>query len=140
MCGAVLCRPVAPVFSTVVLDGAVGKSEHSPHDDDDAAGDRAIPGKDLRLPAHDQQVEQILVDADRRDDEADIRDGVSDKRSEAADLEAFLDTTETYSGLGERRAAALDRSHAKSDRESSAHDRARLSKHTDAQDDGPVTP
>lgn len=124
-----------------MLDGAVGNSKHSPHGGDDAAGaERALPDEDKRTPAHDQKIEKILVDADRRDTEADVRDGVSDKRAEAADLEAFLDTTETYSGLAERRASALDRSHAKSDRESSAADRAKLSQHGDDSDDEPVTP
>ena len=120
----------------LVLDGAVVNSKHSPHVGDDA--DAASASE--RTPAHDQKTEKILVDADRRDDEAAIRDGVSDKRAEAADLQAFLDTNETYSGHGERRAAALDRSHAKSDRESSAQDRAELAKQKDDADDGPVNP
>ena len=99
-------------------------SAHTPEDGPDEA-------QDLRQAAEDQKIQKILVDAHRRDDEADIRDIESDKRAEAADLEAFLDTSETYSGHGERRAAALDRSHAKSDRESSADDRAELTKHKD---------
>ncbi|POH67788.1 MULTISPECIES: hypothetical protein [Cryobacterium] len=73
--------------------------------------------------------EKILADAERRDDQAELRDVESDKRSEAADLQAFLDTDSSYAGPGERRAAAVDRNHAKSDRESSAADRAQLSEH-----------
>jgi len=45
-----------------------------------------------------------------------------------ADLKAFLDQEGTYDGLGERRAAALDRSHAKNDREASAQDRIQLTR------------
>jgi hypothetical protein len=112
-------------------------SKHSPQDGDDAAGtDPADRAEKHRSPEHDRKTEQILVDADRRDEEAEIRDGVSDKRSEAADLQAFMDTNETYSGLGERRAAAVDRSHAKHDRESSADDRAELAR----QNDNPADP
>ena len=122
-----------------MLDGAVGNSKHSSHGGD-AAAEPALPAEGKRTAAHDEKIEKILDDADRRDDEADARDGVSDKRSEAADLQAFLDTNETYSGLGERRAAALDRSHAKSDRDSSAEDRAELPKKTDDSDDEPVSP
>ncbi|WP_130176804.1 hypothetical protein [Cryobacterium sp. SO1] len=73
--------------------------------------------------------EKILAHAERRDDQAELRDVESDKRSEAADLQAFLYTDSSYAGPGERRAAAVDRSHAKSDRESSAADRAQLSEH-----------
>jgi hypothetical protein len=125
--------------------GTVITSQHSPKDDDDAVASDLIAEPDGQpAPEHDEEydekIEKILVDADRRDDEADIRDGVSDKRAEAADLQAFLDTTESYSGLGERRAAALDRSHAKSDRESSADDRAQLTKKPDDDGDEAVTP
>jgi hypothetical protein len=121
--------------------GTVGTSQHSPKDDEDAVvPDLSAVQEDQPNPDHDEKIEKILVDADRRDDEADIRDGVSDKRAEAADLRAFLDTSETYSGLGERRAAALDRSHAKSDRQSSAEDRARLTGKSDDEPDEPVTP
>ena len=124
-----------------MLDGPVGNSTHPPHGAEGATEAEPAPvAEGERPPAHDQEVEKILLDADRRDDEADIRDGVSDKRAEAADLQAFLDTKETYSGLGERRAAALDRSHAKSDRESSADDRARLARQKDEQGDEPVSP
>jgi hypothetical protein len=122
---------------TVVLDGAVDTSKHTPQDGDNAeSADPATSASEHRASEHDRQIEQILGDADRRDEEADLRDGVSDKRSEAADLQAFLDTTETYSGLGERRAAALDRSHAKSDRKSSAEDRAELARKNDNPADG----
>jgi hypothetical protein len=121
--------------------GTVGTSQHSPKDDEDAVvPDLSAGREDQPTPDHDEKIEKILVDADRRDDEADLRDGVSDKRAEAADLQAFLDTSESYSGLGERRAAALDRSHAKSDRESSADDRAQLTKKPDDDGDESVTP
>jgi hypothetical protein len=121
--------------------GTVVTSQHSPKDDEDAvAPDSGAEPEAQQAPEHDEKIEKILVDADRRDNEADIRDGVSDKRAEAADLQAFLDTTESYSGLGERRAAALDRSHAKSDRQSSADDRAQLTKKNDDESDEPVTP
>jgi hypothetical protein len=121
--------------------GTVGTSQHSPKDDEDAVvPDLSAGREDQPTPDHDEKIEKILVDAGRRDDEADLRDGVSDKRAEAADLQAFLDTSESYSGLGERRAAALDRSHAKSDRESSADDRAQLTKKPDDDGDESVTP
>ncbi|WP_158253845.1 hypothetical protein [Cryobacterium sp. N22] len=121
---------------------AVGNPTDSPHGSGDAAEPDSAqmpehePDEDhnLRQAAQDQKIQKILLDAHRRDDEADIRDIESDKRAEAADLEAFLDTSETYSGHGERRAAALDRSHAKSDRQSSADDRAELTKHKDNPD------
>ncbi|WP_146215833.1 hypothetical protein [Cryobacterium arcticum] len=84
--------------------------------------------------ASSEKNEKILADAECRDDQAELRDVESDKRSEAADLQAFLDTNSSYAGPGERRAAAVDRSHAKSDRESSAADRAQLSEHETDQD------
>jgi hypothetical protein len=121
--------------------GTVVTSQHSPKDDEDAVASDPVAEPDgQHAPEHDEKIEKILVDADRRDDEADIRDGVSDKRAEAADLQAFMDTTESYSGLGERRAAALDRSHAKSDRQSSADDRAQLTKKNNDEPDEAVTP
>ncbi|WP_133160226.1 hypothetical protein [Cryobacterium zongtaii] len=117
----------------------MGNPTDTPHGNADAAGpdsaripqDEQDEARTSSQAAQDQKIEKILVDAHRRDDEADIRDVESDKRAEAADLEAFLDTSEIYSGHGERRAAALDRSHAKSDRQSSADDRAELTKHKD---------
>jgi hypothetical protein len=75
-----------------------------------------------------QQKEQILSNAQQRDQEAEARDVVSDKREMVADLEAFLDRDETYAGLDERRASAVDRSHAKSDRAASAQDRVDLTR------------
>jgi hypothetical protein len=133
------CAGTCRFCHLLVLDGTVVTREHSPEDDEDAATRGPTSDSDV-TPAstHDEQIEKILIDAHRRDDEADIRDGVSDKRSEAADLEAFLDTAETYSGLGERRAAAMDRSHAKSDRESSAKDRVRLTQKDDDEPGGDV--
>ena len=74
------------------------------------------------------EMEQILVDADQRDDEATARDVASDKREMVADLKAFLDQDEAYAGLDERRASAMDRSQAKGDREASAQDRADLTR------------
>ena len=74
------------------------------------------------------ETDKILVDADQRDDAATARDVASDKRELVADLKAFLDPTEPYGGLDQRRAAVLDRSHAKGDREASAQDRAELTK------------
>ena len=74
------------------------------------------------------ETDKILVDADQRDDAAAARDVASDKREMVADLKAFLDSNEPYVGLDQRRAAALDRSHAKGDREASAQDRAELTR------------
>ncbi|WP_130179252.1 hypothetical protein [Cryobacterium sp. SO1] len=82
--------------------------------------------------ARDRKTRKILADAEKRDDAADVRDVESDERAEAADLQAFLDVNEKYSGHGERRAAALDRTSAKSDREASADDRAELAHRDDA--------
>jgi hypothetical protein len=73
-----------------------------------------------------EETKKILVDADRRDDEATARDAESDRREQVADRKAFVDPSGNYPGHGERRAAALDRAYAKTDRESSAHDRALL--------------
>ena len=74
------------------------------------------------------ETDKILVDADQRDEAATARDVVSNKREMAADLKAVLDRVESYAGLDARRAAALDRSHAKGDREASAQDRAELTR------------
>lgn len=70
---------------------------------------------------------RILSDADRRDGEATVRDALSDERDRTADREAFLDPSADYKAVsGQRRAAALDRTHAKGDRAESAEDRTEL--------------
>lgn len=120
----------------------MGNSQNSSADGDDAAVTDSAPTAEgtheeeqhVRPLVQREKTQKILVEADRRDDEADTRDAESDKRAEAADLHAFLNTSEPYFGHGERRAAALDRSHAKDDRESSAADRAELSKPQDDPD------
>jgi len=87
---------------------------------------------------HDAQT--ILVDAGHRDDAADARDVISATRDQAADLEAFLNKDETYVGHGQRRAAAVDRSHAKDDREAAAGDRIQLTEATSEADDSSSDP
>ncbi|MCU1570195.1 MAG: hypothetical protein JWR33_936 [Naasia sp.] len=82
--------------------------------------------RDLDRRRRGEETKRILVDADRRDDEATARDSRSDERERLADRDAFMDPSTPYPGQAERRAAALDRSHSKSDRESSAEDRAHL--------------
>lgn len=72
------------------------------------------------------RTDEIMADAEKRDEKATIRDAVSDERARVADREAFTNADEKYSGHGERRAAALDRAGAKNDRESSADDREYL--------------
>ena len=88
---------------------------------------------DLDRARRGDRTEKILVDADRRDDEATARDAVSDERDRVADREAFTDPNVHYAGPGPRRAAALDRLDAKSDRESSAEDRIQLTEGEDAE-------
>jgi hypothetical protein len=120
--------------TTAVLDIAVATSSDSDALDDESdeakKADGAANGK-LRT----DRTRKILVDADRRDDEASARDVVADERAPTADLQAFMDLGEEYAGHGERRAAALDRAHAKGDREKSADDRAQLVDDYDNDDD-----
>ena len=71
---------------------------------------------------------RILSDADQRDGEATIRDALSDERDRVADRDAFLDPSADFEAItDQRRAAAIDRTHAKDDRAESAEDRAELS-------------
>ncbi|WP_026553087.1 hypothetical protein [Arthrobacter sp. H20] len=72
------------------------------------------------------KTKKILVDAERRDEEATARDAVSDERERAADRRAFTNPDGVYTGHGARRAAAFDRANSKDDRESSADDRVKL--------------
>lgn len=117
-------------------------SGFDPRDKASAGGD-SVPDEsepqDRGLTARRDKTNKILADADRRDDEATARDAVSDERAEEADRAAFLESGKKYPGHGERRAAALDRSHAKSDRESSAEDRAQLTADEDAPNDPSTT-
>lgn len=82
--------------------------------------------RDLDRARQSEKTTKILVDADRRDEEATARDAVSDERARVADREAFTRPDGTYPGQGERRAAARDRADSKRDRESSADDRLQL--------------
>ena len=104
------------------LDGESDVPSEGSHGDDDVS--------------RTDRTRKILVDADRRDDKAAARDIVADERAQAADLEAFMDIGEEYAGHGERRAAALDRAHAKGDRQRSADDRAQLSGDIDTDAEG----
>jgi hypothetical protein len=104
--------------------------------DSEATGDRAEEpesrtgtiddARDLDRSERRAATQKILVEADRRDQEASTRDAVSDERERAADRKAFLDPEADYPGQVARRASALDRADSKSDRESSAEDRAQL--------------
>jgi hypothetical protein len=78
------------------------------------------------------RTDTILIDADRRDEDATARDVVSDERERVADREAFTDPSADYlGGHRARRDAALDRADARSDRESSAADRVELAEGPD---------
>jgi hypothetical protein len=71
---------------------------------------------------------RILSDADQRDGKATTRDALSDERDRVADRDAFLDPSAGFEAItGQRRPAAIDRTHAKNDRAESAEDRAELS-------------
>ena len=108
--------------------------------DSEASADRAEeseagPGtmddaRDLDRSQRRAATQKILVEADRRDEEATTRDAVSDERERVADRKAFLDPGADYPGQVARRASALDRADSKSDRESSAEDRAQLAEST----------
>ena len=74
-----------------------------------------------------QQTQDILDDADERDQRADARDSVADDRDRAASLQSFLHDDDGSSGLKARRAAGMDRLDSKADRASAADDRSKLS-------------
>ena len=82
------------------------------------------------------QVQNLLDDADARDDQADARDSAAEDRDSAAALESFLDPDADYDVVVRtRRAAALDRTASKDDRSSAADDRSVLAsdhEHTEA--------
>jgi hypothetical protein len=107
-------------------------TEPEPRDDDpsevkaELRAPTTAEAQDLDRARRTDRTNKILVDADRRDDDATARDAVSDERERLADRRAFLDPGADYAGNGARRAAALDRADAKSDREYSAADRAQL--------------
>jgi len=118
-----------------VLDVAVANSNSGSPEGESGESGQGDGGDEI--PRTDR-TKKILGDADRRDDEAAARDIAADERAEAADLQAFLNVGEDYAGQRERRAAALDRAHAKCDREKSADDRAHLSEVLDPDDEGTV--
>jgi uncharacterized protein (DUF3084 family) len=71
--------------------------------------------------------QQILAAADQRDARAEARDRAADKRVHDLDLAEFLAADGEYGNdWPERRAAALDRKHAKDDRMAARRDRMAL--------------
>jgi hypothetical protein len=74
------------------------------------------------------EAQDILAEADIRDERADARDSIADQREQAASLHLFLHPNDEHdAAIKARRLSATDRSSSKSDRASSAGDRSKLS-------------
>ena len=74
-------------------------------------------------------MQQILAAAEERDAASDARDASAEQRDRELDLAEMLDVVGTYGDRWpERRAAVLDRQHARDDRAASREDRLALAR------------
>jgi hypothetical protein len=87
----------------------------------------AVEAREAALAEHRRVAQEILAAADQRDARADARDLAADRIEHNLDLADFLAADGDYGNdWPERRAAALDRKHAKDDRIAARRDRMAL--------------
>jgi hypothetical protein len=102
-----------------------------------------VAAREVALARRMESAEAVLAAADERDAVADARDVAADRRERELDRAHLLAPPDSY-GYGddwpERRAAGLDREHAKGDRQASHVDRITLTEGLDGQEDGPDAP
>lgn len=106
----------------------VDRREHDLDDREVAldAREERLESREAALANRGDREEELLGDADKRDDAANARDAAANRRDMAASVEEFLDEPVHTATLHARGAAALDRADSRHDRAASKSDRSRL--------------
>jgi len=96
-----------------------------------------VEARETALAVRTEEIHRILTAADERDAVSDARDASADQRDRDLDLAEMLDVHSSYGDhWSERRAAVLDRWHAKDDRAAAREDRLALTRGLVEQDPG----